>query len=100
MRRNVGMLPPNSSDEEDEAPQARRGAARAAEAPAAPIDPKIAARLEEVRRRRELQRQQRIEAEGFDRYAPPKEGENRPDVPRRTRDESSSDDDGDDSGSD
>ena len=48
------------------------------------------AKLEEVRQRREQQRLQRIEREGFDRFTPAKPGENRPAAVRDSRQEESS----------
>ena len=88
----VGELPPNSSDEgsesdgssseEDEPPMPQRGGAGGGrkareEAAAATADME---RLRLIRERRAQQAKERIEAEGFDRFAPISDS-NRPPMP-------------------
>lgn len=92
-QRMVGMLPPNSSDEDEDPMPTREAPSRKKEEEHV-IDAKTKkaqlAKLEEVRQRREQQRLQRIEREGFDRFTPAKPGENRPAAVRDSRQEESS----------
>ena len=75
----AGMLPPNSSDEEEEMGQPRKPAAAtsggASSAAAAPVDmagmTDEMKRLAIVRQRREQQKAERIAKDGFDRYLEP-----------------------------
>lgn len=83
---NVGELPPSSSDEEEDSSSSEEESSSSEEEPAPVEQPRarrakderdpaeIAADLERlrlVRERRAKEREERIQAEGFDRYAPP-----------------------------